>query len=43
MFVRLLKIAPTVVLAMAAAMWAFGWGSTPAYAQWLLWWRPRRP
>lgn len=33
MFVKLLKTAPIVVATMAVAAWAFGWGSTPAYAQ----------
>lgn len=33
MFLRILKTAPIVVATMAAAVWAFGWSSTPAYAQ----------
>ncbi len=33
MFVRLLKTAPIVMAMMAVAVWAFGWGTTPAYAQ----------
>lgn len=33
MFLRLLKAAPIVVATMAAAIWAFGSASTPAYAQ----------
>ncbi len=33
MSVKLSKTAPIVVLAAAVAVWAVGWGSTPAYAQ----------
>ncbi len=33
MSVRLLKTAPMVVATVAAAAWAFGWGSVSAYAQ----------
>jgi len=33
MFRRLLKTAPIIIAAVAAGGWAFGWGSTAAYAQ----------